>query len=200
MTDIGNNYAGGCIDPATTSECSRFYSQDWSNRKDLIGISAEHIYVNAGVLVLNLKQIRRDKKVPELFAFCENTRNWSLMGLSDQDAINYVFRGRIHCFDSKYNFQFGNGLLLQRERRYNRGTVQVPAIVHFTSADKPWHGAKCLHLFAFLYHQYARMYAIQRENGEMNLITNLSDFADASAVVQSNTMVCSEGLQTAWIS
>ena len=56
-------------------------------------------YINVGVLLCNLDQLRRMGKEPELVAFLNNLQ----MNLPDQEVINLLCQGRIRIIDSIYN-------------------------------------------------------------------------------------------------
>ena len=56
-------------------------------------------YVNAGVLVINLEEIRRDGVDDQIIYLLNHKK----LELPDQDAINTVCRGRILFLESKYN-------------------------------------------------------------------------------------------------
>ena len=75
------------------------------------------IYYNAGVLVINLAQMRKDNIVPELVAYLNAYRQ----PYADQDAWNEIGirRGMVTTFDVRYN----EGLVT--------GETDDPAIVHY---------------------------------------------------------------------
>ena len=56
-------------------------------------------YINTGVLVMNLEEIRRDKIDDKLIAMLNRKK----LELPDQDAINQVAKGKILFLDSGYN-------------------------------------------------------------------------------------------------
>ena len=61
-------------------------------------------YVNSGVLVMNLKKIRETcDLIQDSIAFFQNFG----MAYPDQDAINYILRGRIKMLPARYNMPNG---------------------------------------------------------------------------------------------
>ena len=60
------------------------------------------IYVNSGVLIMNLQQIRQKGNLFEL-SMKWFSRHSHIATLPDQDALNSIFRGNIKIIDSKYN-------------------------------------------------------------------------------------------------
>ena len=92
-TDLGNNYIGGV--PAAS------YIIEYEKLKDYydnIGLKDMAYYVNAGVILWNLKQIRQDNVTEKFLALTKNTYKFM-----DQDIINLVCYGKIKHLDFKYN-------------------------------------------------------------------------------------------------
>lgn len=118
--DIGDFYIGGVSDT---------YIQEL-NHKTGIGLSEKDIYINAGVLLLNLQRIREDHMVEKLF-FNQNKYN-SIIKFQDQDIINLTFRGRIKEVDCRYNFTTVD---FDKRKKQTKDAV----IVHYTGSLKPWH-------------------------------------------------------------
>lgn len=105
----------------------------------------EH-YVNAGVLLLNLEALRRDRVADRLFRLSSER----VLRFMDQDAINLVFRGRIRPLPERYNVTSDS---LRRKKHRFRGH---PTILHFTSRWKPW---RCSFPFgAWRYQAYQRLW------------------------------------------
>lgn len=69
--------------------------------KKNIGIKGNDVYINAGVLLFNLKKLREidiNGIVDEYMAEYERTINYA-----DQDILNGIFRGKIGILNPKYN-------------------------------------------------------------------------------------------------
>lgn len=98
--------------------------------KEKIGLTNEEIYVNAGVLLLNLQEWRVLDKTKELFSVTEEIGKNLLF--QDQDVINLVFRGRIKAVSSLYNFT----------SRHVANSDQIELdnaiVIHYTGKKKPW--------------------------------------------------------------
>ncbi len=95
-------------------------------------------YVNAGVLVFNLKQMRIDKTEDEFLSW--TIKNSEYIKVGDQTIINEVCRNKIKIVDDKWNVQSSNFT--------NRSSyISKPCVVHFVSKKKPWHWA------SFSYHR-----------------------------------------------
>ena len=70
--------------------------------KEKIGFDPADLYINAGVLLLNLEKIRQDGMVKKLFANTETMAD--KISYQDQDIINITFKEKIKELDSVYNF------------------------------------------------------------------------------------------------
>ncbi len=93
-----------------------------------LGLTGDEVYVNAGVLLLNLKAMRQANITEQLFELSAATA----LRFMDQDAINLAFRGRIRGLPERYNVTADS---LRRKIRPFRGH---PVILHYTSPWKPW--------------------------------------------------------------
>lgn len=98
--------------------------------KKTIGFLDNECYVNAGVLLLNLKKIRDENKVEQLFLNSERYKRKILY--QDQDIINITFRGHIKSLDFKYNYTSFDV--------YSKPSLFLDQaiIIHFTGNKKPW--------------------------------------------------------------
>ena len=95
-----------------------------------IGFGSNDLYINAGVLLLNLKKIREDDKVKELF---DNTQKFSdIIEYQDQDIINMTFKNKIKELPLIYNYTFRDVISNSKEK------LDDAVIVHFTGNKKPW--------------------------------------------------------------
>ena len=87
-------------------------------------------YVNSGVLVMDLAEIRA-RKIED--KFLDWTReNADTIKMGDQEIINEVLKGDIKIAEDCWNVQSSNFT--------NRSSyVHKPNIIHFVSKRKPWH-------------------------------------------------------------
>ncbi len=107
-------------------------------------------YVTAGVLLINLKKIRKDNYTQKFFEFIDKNQN--KLTQEDQTVINIVLHGKIDLLPPEYgiwNFNNKDKLLYHnnynsknsRIRAYNEKDVikawKFPNILHFVRA-KPW--------------------------------------------------------------
>ena len=85
QTSFQNNYVLGFLDI-------------FSEGVDYLGLKSEK-YINAGVILLNLKEIRRDKKHYELLYMALNHKK---LKHQDQTVINYILYPKIGLLPFKY--------------------------------------------------------------------------------------------------
>jgi len=93
-----------------------------------IGMDASKGYVNAGVLLLNLRLLRDSGMGGKLIEGIKSA-NGRFM---DQDVLNCVLQGRIALLPRCFNFN----LYYYRVYKRERGKA---LIIHFTGPEKPWH-------------------------------------------------------------
>lgn len=119
--------------------------------KEGIGLSRSDLYLNAGVLLINLKRWREENILERFIEFIEN-HNGTVPHL-DQGVINGVFKQGKLKLPLKYNVQAPvfafhklNDLLrfYSISKFYDPETVDIarknPAIIHYTSffLERPW--------------------------------------------------------------
>ena len=125
-----------------------------------LGIPAGYSYFNAGVLLMNLKKWRQDEEINDRFIkfSLENTETRYV----DQDVLNAILWGKWYPLHPRWNVQRYT-FRLGYERKLRRmvpiefiDAVKNPAIVHYTSAVKPWH-YECRVPYVEEYYKYLAM-------------------------------------------
>jgi lipopolysaccharide biosynthesis glycosyltransferase len=128
LLPLGNAYVGAAREP---------YDR---RQREPLGFSPADLYINSGVMLVNLKQWRTDRVLSRLLAFAQN--NQAILHSPDQDVINSVFRGRIRDVGYQWNWQALFARFSPAELGLDRETFhrlrREPKLVHFTSAYKPW--------------------------------------------------------------
>lgn len=114
-----------------------------SDYKKLIGVSG--LYVNAGVLLFNLNEIRNSNVVQELFDISRKKQ----LKFQDQDAINIAFNGKIKEIDCIYNFKRTHQKLFPQK-------VKDAKIIHYVGPNKPWKKFS-LNYLKRLFHKYRKI-------------------------------------------
>jgi lipopolysaccharide biosynthesis glycosyltransferase len=101
------------------------------------GVSREHKYCNAGVMLIDLEKWRHDEIMEKALCFLESNPARCL----DQDALNVILAGRWGTLDPRWN-QTRSFHRKQENNPYSAEVidqvVRDPFIIHFTGPQKPW--------------------------------------------------------------
>ncbi len=124
----------------------------------------ESLYINTGVLLINLKKWRQDNIEEKLLAVPKNTTIELVH--QDQDIINIVLNKTTKPLDLKWNvmnnfFRVVNHMEIHPLKRFIKIAWQSPAIVHFTNEIKPWH--KSYIPYGNLYLKYLQYTSFEKE-------------------------------------
>lgn len=105
--------------------CENLDSNNYKfNRR--LGLPDDNVYINAGVLLINLELYRSFINIDELNKFIKD--NYDILMFHDQDIINKLFNKYIKYADIKYNYQIN--MIMKNNNDSN--------IVHYASSKKPW--------------------------------------------------------------
>ncbi|MCR5413821.1 MAG: glycosyltransferase, partial [Kiritimatiellae bacterium] len=102
------------------------------------GFSDWTSYVNSGVLVMNLDELRKGDFAGRMLKIAVDDPDW----FCDQDALNFVCRGRIKPLDRRWNVQLGVAAV----RRRVASSGEDAFLLHYSGPQKPW--SRPEHLFA----------------------------------------------------
>lgn len=139
--DMGTGYlaAGRGVSFNFSKERSRSLAE-------YLGIPTADNYVNAGVLVMNLKKIRENNLTQQFLACSE--KKWICQ---DQDVLNICCYDRIKIFPLKYNLYSAayNYKTEMLENRFTRSEIKEalknPCIIHYASKTaKPWYNLRAI--------------------------------------------------------
>lgn len=137
----------GCLDALYSLELDDYFFAAASHTGKLItkingirlDMDEEAPYINSGVMLMNLKKLREEQNLDEVFRFVEERRN--LLFLPDQDIISSLYGSKILALDSfRYNMTerlymqhapFERDLDLQWIRKHS-------VIIHYCGRNKPW--------------------------------------------------------------
>lgn len=101
------------------------------------GFGARGAYCNAGVLLMNLEQLRRDRVHPRASDWVATHQP----PLADQDALNVLFEPHWQILPPKWNTQVSKSYIASdclSEADYNAAQAN-PGVAHFAGRVKPWH-------------------------------------------------------------
>ncbi|MBQ8459062.1 glycosyltransferase family 8 protein [bacterium] len=132
-TDIDNYYCAGVED----------INFDTNSYKKEISLNDNDIYINAGVILFNLKKIRENKISDKFF---ENQELYNNIKYQDQDIINITLRNNIKKLDYIYNFT------TKTSRKFPK-LKEKAIIIHYVGPKKPWKDLS-LNKLKILYYYY----------------------------------------------
>lgn len=101
----------------------------------------DFIYINSGVLVINLEEWRKDNIPEKLYITAKSGINHFQ---HDQEIINIVCHGKCLLVDLSWNVQdsfykYDEYIFLTHDNnKYIKKCSKKPKIIHFTEAKKPW--------------------------------------------------------------
>jgi len=119
--------------------------------KKNIGLKSDDIYINAGVLLFNLKKLRRidiKNAIDQCMAHYETSINYA-----DQDILNSIFVGNIGVLHPRYNvmtidvkYTYHEIKILRNPTNFYRKeelieAIKDPVIIHYTTnmeVIRPW--------------------------------------------------------------
>ncbi len=112
----------------------------WFNRVRM-GVNKHHVYMNTGVMVMNVKELRQVIEPEKIFAFMK--KNGWRMYLYDQDVLFKFFGDRIKLVDPKlYNLSDRYITFYNMRRPKHKidadWVVNNNVIVHYLGRNKPW--------------------------------------------------------------
>ncbi len=135
--------------------------------KEILGLTAEDTYYNAGMILMNLSLWRSEDKESDCFNYY-NTMGGRLP-FNDQDILNYVLKDRIKRVGQTYDFitnyyYFRYSTLVEKSSSYAEGESRQsfnlakhhPHIVHYASDERPWNRGNFNH-YSRAYEKYLRL-------------------------------------------
>ncbi|MGN1421190.1 MAG: glycosyltransferase family 8 protein [Eubacterium sp.] len=174
------------IDPDTIilNSLNHFYSADFGDsliigakhfdgvidswNRGRLGIKHSEKYINAGIMLLNIKEMRKtfdEKKVFKVIKYRS-----SILFLADQDLINILYDGKIKTV-SEYKINLDERTFKHLLKRCSleeclEFVVGNTLIVHYNGKNKPWNSVYSGYLKQF-YDEYAesRAEAVRYEKG-----------------------------------
>lgn len=132
--DLGDNYVSGTPDSGMARDGVVY----------LKFIDSNIPYINAGVLLMNLDLIRKDKIDDKWLNMINNER----LMYNDQDVINSVCKGKISIFSPEYNSSASTELL------ENKNDIKI---MHYTMLKTNWVRD---HKYSELWYEYETKYGI----------------------------------------
>lgn len=162
-TNLGNNLVGAITDKVIADYKVEF--KEYAQKR--IGVKNCNNYFNAGVLLMNLKELRVFN-FEQLFLDLLTRVTFDLA--QDQDYLNVICKDRIKFIDKTWNqmpFKGNNELLSQN-----------PKLVHYNLSFKPWQTDNVL--FGEMFWKYAKQTSFYNEilNIRKNFTSELQQKAE----------------------
>lgn len=121
--DIGNNLVGAVPDDIIQkNEVFQEYVEK------VVGVSSYKNYFNAGVLVMNLEELR-NYRFEEKFVYLLGTVKYA--AIQDQDYLNRICKGRVKLIDLNWNI-----MPSASAREIEEENIKL---IHYNYQYKPWH-------------------------------------------------------------
>ena len=133
--DLGNNLIGAVPDGAVAA-IPPF--QEYVEK--VVGMADYNTYFNAGMLLMNLEELRKFK-FQEKFLYLLETIKFAVA--QDQDYLNRICKGRTLMLDGSWNTMPG-GLVEESKENLN--------IIHYNLSYKPWHFDNIMYQDYFWYY------------------------------------------------
>lgn len=96
-------------------------------------------YINSGVMLMNLKLLRKEQNYEEVFNFIEKRKNYLV--LPDQDIISSLYGSRIYALDT-FRYNMTENLFLLHSPFEKTLTLdwikKNSVIIHYCGRNKPW--------------------------------------------------------------
>ncbi len=165
--EIGDNLVGAIPDAFVNSN-----GPLTNYAESRVGVDCVRHYFNAGILVMNLKEMRK-WDTETLFKNLLDAVTFNIA--QDQDYLNVMCRGRVHYISDTWNYMPIDG----------RVRIDCPNLIHYNLHYKPWHtdGVD----FSDLFHHYANRTLFAEIIKEIR--KNYTDLDRKNAMIATNRLV-----------
>lgn len=158
--NMGDNLIAAVRDADFTGQLNMPGSTALEYAKNVLRLDNPYDYFQAGVIMLNIPEMRKITSVNELL----NIADKDLYRYSDQDILNVLCQGRVHFLDMEWNHIFDcNGERVKNVITWAPACVNEaymkarlnPKIIHYAGWLKPWN--KPEEEFAPSFWKYAKL-------------------------------------------
>ncbi len=125
---------------------------NYVRKQELIGIVDEGNYFNSGVMLINIKEWKKQNISQRAFEFLQS--NPSKILFVDQDALNRVLAGNWKKLDPKFNLLYSY-IPPEITKREMDSYLSDKVIIHFT-LQKPW-SMLCRNRLRYLYADFHKL-------------------------------------------
>lgn len=120
--------------------------------KEKYNISPTSLYINSGVMLINLKYCREHNVSEKINEFLNTP--WKIQW-GDQDIINFIWQNGIKSVDLTWNCAYCYNNYYEDKDYYHK-MAKDPAIIHYITSRKPWIAGMNPHL-KLDYFRYLRL-------------------------------------------
>ncbi len=141
-TELGDCLVAGISDIEFASQCNRKDLQTRSYCLDTLKINRPSAYIQAGVLVWNLTNLRKAVVMRQLLEMTD-AGDWRYY---DKDILNVLCKGRVKYLDMSWNVTAGQDSRWKETIQYAPYEIleayeqarKNPSIIHYAGNPKPW--------------------------------------------------------------
>ena len=123
-TDFESNYYVVCADRINHTESGEALKAN-------LNLPSDHIYFNAGVMLMNIESLRENTNIDSIATQCEALKD--KVKWLDQDLLNKIYCNNLKYAEADiYNYQ------LKSDTYIPKSSLSNIAILHYNSPIKPW--------------------------------------------------------------
>jgi len=108
-----------------------------------LNMPVESTYINSGVLLINLKELRKNQSIEEVYEYINNKK--LLLVLPDQDVLNGVYAHKtipldamVYNLSDRYLALYNANPKNLANRKDMRWIAHNTSIIHYCGRNKPW--------------------------------------------------------------
>lgn len=142
-TNIDKYLLAACHDADTAGLYNGFEPKKKNYMDNILKIAKPYDYFQAGVILFNLAEFRKQLKIDETLKFAASYE-WELL---DQDVLNYLAQDKVKFVDMAWNVMYDWNYIrikkiVSRAPKYLQDEYMTahanPKIIHYAGPDKPW--------------------------------------------------------------
>lgn len=138
---LGENLAAGVKDYVYQGFLNENISDDFEYARKTIGLERPYDYINTGVLLVNLKEWRKQFTLNYLLELASTKK----FRIQEQDILNFLLQKKVVFIDIKWNYYLEVNPAVSRfiesspeESFKDYYNCKDPIILHYASQPKPW--------------------------------------------------------------
>jgi lipopolysaccharide biosynthesis glycosyltransferase len=141
--DLKDNLLAATKDADTAGLYNGYDPERKEYMDNILKIKKPYEYFQAGVIVFNLKQFRKEFNVADTLKYASSYK-WKLL---DQDVLNNLTQGRVEFIDMSWNVMTDwasvrvKDIISRAPKELSDAYMEArnkPNIIHYAGGDKPW--------------------------------------------------------------